>query len=241
MTSERVHVPEQGLGSVMANGLQFAFLEWGVAGDPLALLLHGFPDTAHTWDAFGPALARSGFHVVAPFSRGYAPTSIPTGDADAATLGEDVIALIAALGAQRAVVVGHDWGADAAYAAAALAPARVSRIVTVAIPHRGALTPPRLLWKLRHVFALPAPGAARRKPFGNESRRTSQPRAFAAAIAASSEKLGVPATAPITTSMRCCLPSSMSLIACDGSTSLPSTLMLFTPRETPSGFFTSTA
>jgi pimeloyl-ACP methyl ester carboxylesterase len=159
----RVHVPEQGLGTVDANGLRFAFLEWGKTTDPLALLLHGFPDTAHTWDELGPVIAAAGFRVVAPFSRGYAPTSLPPRDADVETLGADVVALIAALGAEHAVVIGHDWGADAAHAAAALAPTRVRRLVTVAIPHRGPLTPtPVLLWKLRHVFALSAPGAERR-------------------------------------------------------------------------------
>ena len=62
-------------GTVQANGLEFGLLEAG--SGPLALCLHGFPDTAHTWRRLLPALARAGFHAVAPFMRGYAPTAVP--------------------------------------------------------------------------------------------------------------------------------------------------------------------
>lgn len=61
--------------TVTANGLQFGVLEAG--SGPLALGLHGFPDSAHTWRYLLPALADAGFHAVAPFMRGYAPTGIP--------------------------------------------------------------------------------------------------------------------------------------------------------------------
>ena len=61
--------------TVTANGLQFGVLE--VGSGPLALCLHGFPDSAHTWRYLLPALADAGFHAVAPFMRGYAPTGIP--------------------------------------------------------------------------------------------------------------------------------------------------------------------
>ena len=66
------------LHSVTAHGLRFAYLEWGRG--PLVLALHGFPDTPHTWDVIGPALAAKGFRVVAPFTRGYAPTAMPASD-----------------------------------------------------------------------------------------------------------------------------------------------------------------
>ena len=59
-------------GRVQANGVRFTYLEAGRG--PLALCLHGFPDNAHTYDRLLPALAASGFHAVAPFMRGYAPT-----------------------------------------------------------------------------------------------------------------------------------------------------------------------
>ena len=86
-------------GFVGANGLRFAYLEQGKG--PLVLLVHGFPDTAHTWDRTMPASSRrAGFRAVAPFTRGYYPTEIPSRrqvrhrDARRATL----LALIEALG-----------------------------------------------------------------------------------------------------------------------------------------------
>jgi pimeloyl-ACP methyl ester carboxylesterase len=147
------------LRHIDANGLRFACLEDG--SGPLVLLLHGFPDTAHTWDEVRPALARSGYRAVSPYLRGYHPSEIPRdGRYDSETLGRDALSLIEALGEQRAVVVGHDWGASAAYAAAILAPERVELLVTVAIPHPASLRPtPRLLWGGRHFLLFHLPGA----------------------------------------------------------------------------------
>jgi pimeloyl-ACP methyl ester carboxylesterase len=144
---------------VEANGVRFAYLEEGTG--PLVLLVHGFPDTPHTWDDVCPALAERGVRCVAPFTRGYAPTGIPADGAyDGDTLGRDVLALIPALGAERAIVVGHDWGAAAAYSAAAMGPERVARLVTIGIPHPGSVKPtPHLLWTVRHFFTLRFPGA----------------------------------------------------------------------------------
>ncbi len=122
-----------------ANGLEFGILEAkpaGLANAPLLLLLHGFPDSAHSFAPILPRLADAGFHAVAPFMRGYLPTAIPAdGDYRVSTLARDVIALIDHLGAEKAVVVGHDWGAAATYAAAALRPDRIRGVVTAAIPH----------------------------------------------------------------------------------------------------------
>ncbi len=150
---------------VQANGLRFGYLESGQG--PLVLLVHGFPDTAHSWDATRPALAAAGYRAVAPFTRGYAPTEIPTREAyDADTLGQDVIALLRALGGgEPAVVVGHDWGASAAYSAAALAPDALRLLVTIAIPHPASVTPtPSVLWAVRHFFALNRRSAVRWVP-----------------------------------------------------------------------------
>ncbi len=148
-------------GTIQANGLRFATLEWGTG--PLVLCFHGFPDTAHTWDVVGPGVAAAGFRVVAPFMRGYAPTALPPKDADSRTLGQDVLALIDAFGAAPARIVGHDWGAEAVYAAVGLDPARVDRLISIAIPARIAvpLTPP-ILWALRHFATLRLPGAEAR-------------------------------------------------------------------------------
>jgi len=146
---------------VKANGIEFALIEEGTG--PLVLLLHGFPDTAHTWDHVRPRLAAEGFRAVSPFMRGYAPTEVPDEDADVSTLARDVLALIEALGAGRAIVVGHDWGAGAAYGAAALEPKRVEKLVTVAIPHPASVRPsPTLMWRARHFLLYKLPGAPKR-------------------------------------------------------------------------------
>jgi pimeloyl-ACP methyl ester carboxylesterase len=119
---------------VEANGIRFSALEMG--SGPLVLCLHGFPDTAHTFSAQLPALAAAGYRAVAPFMRGYAPTGpAPDGRYQSAVLSLDAVALIAALGYESAYVFGHDWGAVAAYGAAILAPERVKRLVTAAVPH----------------------------------------------------------------------------------------------------------
>jgi pimeloyl-ACP methyl ester carboxylesterase len=120
--------------TVRANGIRFGILEAGAG--PLALCLHGFPDCAHTWGQLLPSLARAGFHAVAPFMRGYAPTEVPAdGDYSVAMLAADAQALHEELGgAGDALLIGHDWGAEAAYQAAADAPQRWRRLVTLAVP-----------------------------------------------------------------------------------------------------------
>jgi len=145
-----------------ANGLRFGYLEWG-SGSKLALLVHGFPDTPHTWSAVGPALAAQGYRVVAPYLRGYAPSSLPPRDTTSKDLGEDVIGWVDALGAKQAVLVGHDWGAEAVFAAVGLAPGRVERLVVIGIPHREYLPlRPNVAWGARHFLTLRLPGAVGR-------------------------------------------------------------------------------
>jgi pimeloyl-ACP methyl ester carboxylesterase len=127
--------------TISANGLTFGYLAAGSATAPLALCLHGFPDTAFTYRHLLPALADAGYRAVAPFMRGYAPTEVaPDGRYSVAALAEDANALHEALGGDgRAVLVGHDWGAAAAYPAAFSQPDRWSRVVTLAVPPPGAL------------------------------------------------------------------------------------------------------
>ena len=124
-----------------ANGLRFAYLQWGDAGAPLALMCHGFPDHAHTWRHLGPALAEDGYRAVAIWMRGYAPSAIsPRGRYGPDVLAADLNAVHNALRAdERAVLIGHDWGAIAAYRAASAAPGRWRRVVTMAVPPEPAL------------------------------------------------------------------------------------------------------
>jgi len=148
--------------------IELACLSWGDAG-PLVILTHGFPDTAHTWDVVGPRVAAAGFRVLAPFTRGIAPSSAPADGAyDADSMGRDLLGLIEAAGEEQAILVGHDFGASAVYAATGLAPERVRRMVTVAIPHPASLKPtPALMWGARHFATLRFPGAVGRFSAGD--------------------------------------------------------------------------
>lgn len=122
--------------TIEANGVVFALLESGPTDGPLALCLHGYPDTAHTWRQLLPELASAGWRAVAPFTRGYAPTSVPADGAyQTGALIADANALHAALKAgPKAVLIGHDWGAVTAYGAASHQPERWQRVVALAIP-----------------------------------------------------------------------------------------------------------
>jgi pimeloyl-ACP methyl ester carboxylesterase len=153
---------------IRANGMEFAYLEADGSGGsgPLVLCLHGFPDTAWSLAGLLRRLAAAGFRAVAPFMRGYPPGAIPEDrDYSGLALGRDVIALAEHFGAQDAMVVGHDWGAVAAYAAAALRPDRIRRIVAAAVPHprRFLLRPSRAQLRASHyMFKFQLPGWERR-------------------------------------------------------------------------------
>jgi pimeloyl-ACP methyl ester carboxylesterase len=123
-------------GRIEANGLLFGYLETGPSDGPLALCLHGFPDSAWTWRHLLPDLADAGYRAVAPFMRGYAPTEIPADGAfHLGTIVSDACELHDALGGdERAVLIGHDWGAAATYGIGAHQPERWRRLVTMAVP-----------------------------------------------------------------------------------------------------------
>jgi len=129
---------------VAANGLDFDVLAWGDPADPLVLCLHGFPDTPWTWRELGPDLAARRRRVVAPFTRGYSPTGLaPDDDYSALALGRDAVALHAALGGDdRAVLIGHDWGAVTAYEVTRLAPTTFAHVVVLAVPPPAAVFAP---------------------------------------------------------------------------------------------------
>lgn len=119
-----------------AGGMTFGALAWGSTDAPLALLIHGYPDSAWTWRHLGPYLAERGWRAVAPFTRGYAPTDLAPDDSYfAADQAGDILDLHTALGGdERAVLVGHDWGALATWTVTATEPGRFARYVTMALP-----------------------------------------------------------------------------------------------------------
>lgn len=123
--------------SSRVDGLEIAFLAAGLDNDgPLALCLHGFPDSAHTWRHLLPRLADAGYRAVAPFLRGYAPSAVPTdGRFQTAASALDAIGLHTNLGGDaRAVIIGHDWGSIIANIAAAHRPDLWSKVVMSAVP-----------------------------------------------------------------------------------------------------------
>ena len=128
-------------GTISTDAIEFAYLGTGPVDGPLALCLHGFPDTAWTYRHLLPRLAGAGYRAVAPFMRGYAPTSVPTdGRYSTAALALDANRLHEALGGDGdAVLIGHDWGATAVYPAASAAPDRWSKVVGMAVPPSAAL------------------------------------------------------------------------------------------------------
>ncbi|OBK23595.1 alpha/beta fold hydrolase [Mycobacterium asiaticum] len=118
-------------------------LTWGPGDAPIALCLHGFPDTAYGWRKLAPRLAESGWRVVAPFMRGYAPSDIPVdGSYHIGALMDDALRVRAAAGGtDRDVIIGHDWGAIAATGLAAMPQSPFAKAVIMSVPPSGAFRP----------------------------------------------------------------------------------------------------
>lgn len=120
---------------VCAGVLDIAYHEFGPTGGPVVLLLHGFPYDVHSYVEVAPILAAKRFRVIVPHLRGHGPTrfldaSTPRSGQQAA-IGADLLALLDALGIDRAVLAGYDWGGRAACVVAALHPERCVGLVSV--------------------------------------------------------------------------------------------------------------
>lgn len=152
---------------IEAGGQPFVVSQEGEGPD--AVLVHGFPDTPHSYAGLQRELVEAGWRVTVPWLRGYHPETIVAGRPyDFETIGRDGLALLDAIGAQRALFAGHDWGALMAYVVATLAPERVSGIVTIAIPHPSRLQrTPASLFAARHFLALKLPWAEASTRRGN--------------------------------------------------------------------------
>jgi pimeloyl-ACP methyl ester carboxylesterase len=152
---------------VQTRGLRFEVAMAG-SGDKLALLLHGFPESAYSWRYQIPLLARLGYRVWAPNLRGYGKSDRPLGvsEYELEKLEQDVADLIDASGAKSVLLVAHDWGAVIAWSFAMHRVRPIERLVIMNVPHPALIEQGlRTLRQLRrswYVFFFQVPGLPER-------------------------------------------------------------------------------
>ena len=124
---------------VSVNDIELEVFEAGKqnAGNPI-ILCHGWPEHAYSWRYQIPALVTAGYHVIVPNQRGFGRSFSPQNitDYDISHLTADLVALLDHYGYQDAVFVGHDWGANIVWSLAMMHPARVSKIINLALPYQ---------------------------------------------------------------------------------------------------------
>jgi pimeloyl-ACP methyl ester carboxylesterase len=122
--------------SIETNGIHMHVAEAGEG--PLVLMCHGFPESWYSWRHQLVALADAGFHAVAPDMRGYGQTDRPDAIDQYSLLHlvADVVGALDALGAAKAIIVGHDWGAPVAWYSALLRPDRFRGVAGLSVPYR---------------------------------------------------------------------------------------------------------
>ncbi len=148
-------------------GQRFRYAD--VGDGPVVVLLHGFPDLPESWSKTAAAVAAGGNRVLVPFLRGYHRDTIVEGRGyGRREIGDDVITLLDLLKVDAAILVGHDWGASAAWSALGAHADRVNGIVPIAIPHPAEIKPsPKLAWQTRHFGYFKAPMSDRRTARSN--------------------------------------------------------------------------
>ncbi|WP_291685024.1 alpha/beta hydrolase [Bradyrhizobium sp.] len=154
------------------SALTFDALVAGEPGAPLVLLLHGFAESMHCWDAQVEALAEAGYRAVAPSQRGYSPGARPDPGEPAnyhiERLMDDAMAIAAesGYGDRRFHLAGHDWGGSIAWALADRFPERIASLTVLSRPHPNAFNRALLTTdadqaqRSRHHTAFLAPDAA---------------------------------------------------------------------------------
>jgi pimeloyl-ACP methyl ester carboxylesterase len=137
---------------VSAPTVELGALSWGPDQGPIALCLHGFPDTAHGFRKLAPHLVAAGYRVIAPFMRGYSPSALPTDRVyHIGALMDDALRVRAACQPTDAdVLIGHDWGAVAATGLAAMPDSPFRKAVVMSVPPPATLRAVRspALWRL---------------------------------------------------------------------------------------------
>ena len=185
---------EPRLGDVELPSIRLHVAQAGPEAGPPVVLLHGFPEFWWGWRRQIGPLAAAGHRVIAPDQRGYHLSDKPRGLAAYCLdrLAEDVVALLDALGCERAPIVGHDWGAAVAWWTALRFPERVERLAVLNTPHPAAFR--RLLRsdadqrrRVRYMLYFQLPWLPERKlaaggfkPFRKIFRVSSRPGTFSA-------------------------------------------------------------
>jgi pimeloyl-ACP methyl ester carboxylesterase len=120
---------------IKANGIRMATFEQGEG--PAVILVHGFPELAYSWRHQIPALAAAGFRAIAPDMRGYGQSDGPVGveQYGVTNLIDDLCGLLDALELDKAIFVGHDWGAIVLWQMAMRPPERMEKLIALNIPH----------------------------------------------------------------------------------------------------------
>jgi pimeloyl-ACP methyl ester carboxylesterase len=134
---------------VPTNGVELDVTEAGDPDDPVVVLVHGFPESSHSWRHQIEPLVAAGYRVLAPDQRGYGASSAPT-EVDAYRsdhLSGDLIGLLDDVEASDALFVGHDWGALVVWDLARLHPDRVRGVVNVSVPYTAWPAPPTDLFR----------------------------------------------------------------------------------------------
>lgn len=121
--------------TIETNNIRMNIAEQGEG--PLVVLCHGFPESWYSWRHQIPALAAAGYHVVAPDMRGYGGTDKPEAieDYTVLQLAGDIVGLVRALGEEKAIIVGHDWGAAVAAQASVLRPDLFPATILLSVPY----------------------------------------------------------------------------------------------------------
>jgi pimeloyl-ACP methyl ester carboxylesterase len=182
VASRRVRMPD---GVVLHTEVE------GSDRDPVLILLHGFPELGYSWRHQVRPLADAGYRVIAPDLRGYGRSDVPEDVTAYAidVLGRDVTSLLDDAGAERGVVIGHDWGADVAWKTAWLHPDRIAAVAGLSVPFVPRAPGPPLEIMRRHmgdgfyILWFQRPGVAEEALARDVRRTLATPRVWDAAWA----------------------------------------------------------
>ena len=134
---------------IATNGVELDVVDAGTPGDPVVVLVHGFPESSHSWRHQIAPLVAAGYRVLVPNQRGYGTSSAPTDVAAYRSdhLAADLVGLLDDIGADDARFVGHDWGSMVVWDLSRLHPDRVSGLVNVSVPYTAWPAPPTDLFR----------------------------------------------------------------------------------------------